>query len=132
VTAAGAGEVVQTADDRQACPQGWTGRRLRCVGPDDTHGAGDPQITVSLTDNPAVTARGASARSRPRSDTHPTRVGLTDPPRRCCLGDDRPYEVEAARSSRSQHGIDQVQRSPPCGSTIRQSYSHVRVGSAAL
>ena len=57
----------------------------------------DPQITVSLTDDPAVTARGrireVAAQANPLTRTFEVTVGLTDPPR-----------SDAARSNRTSGG----------------------------
>jgi membrane fusion protein, multidrug efflux system len=50
----------------------------------------DPQITVSLTDDPAVTARGrireVAAQANPVTRTFEVKVGLTDPPPAMRLG----------------------------------------------
>ena len=50
----------------------------------------DPQITVSLTDDPAVTARGrireVAAQANPVTRTFEVKVGLTDPPAAMRLG----------------------------------------------
>src|SRR5262249_2308867 len=50
----------------------------------------DPQITVSLTDNPAVTARGrvreVAPQANPVTRTFEVKVGLTDPPPAMRLG----------------------------------------------
>jgi RND family efflux transporter MFP subunit len=50
----------------------------------------DPQITVSLADNPAVTARGRVREVAPQADpvtrTFEVKVGLTDPPPTMLLG----------------------------------------------
>jgi membrane fusion protein, multidrug efflux system len=50
----------------------------------------DPQITVSLTDNPAVTARGrvreVAPQANPATRTFEVKVGLTNPPEAMLLG----------------------------------------------
>jgi RND family efflux transporter MFP subunit len=50
----------------------------------------DPQITVSLTDNPAVMARGrvreVAPQANPATRTFEVKVGLTDPPEAMLLG----------------------------------------------
>jgi membrane fusion protein, multidrug efflux system len=50
----------------------------------------DPQITVSLTDNPAVTARGrvreVAPQANPTTRTFEVKVGLTNPPEAMLLG----------------------------------------------
>ena len=50
----------------------------------------DPQITVSLTDNPSVTARGrvreVAPQANPATRTFEVKVGLTDPPEAMRLG----------------------------------------------
>jgi RND family efflux transporter MFP subunit len=50
----------------------------------------DPQITVSLTDNPAVMARGrvreVAPQANPETRTFEVKVGLTDPPEAMLLG----------------------------------------------
>jgi membrane fusion protein, multidrug efflux system len=90
-TGPGAGEVVQAGQ--------MIGRLARKDGRDAIFDVpaqlirsapSDPQITVSLTDDPAVTARGrireVAAQANPVTRTFEVKVGLTDPPPAMRLG----------------------------------------------
>ena len=76
----------------------------------------DPQITVSLTDDPSVTARGrvreVAPQANPVTRTFEVKVGLTDPPTAMRLGATVTGRMETetqADHRNSGDGPDQVQ-----------------------
>ena len=118
------------ADDRSRRPQGRTRRRVRCAGRRCCgRRRAIPLITVSLTDDPTVTATGRVREVSPQADpvtrTFEVKVGLTDPPAAMRLGlDGRGAHASSTRlrSSKFPRPLSPSSTAGPrSGSSIRQT-----------